>query len=510
MIRISHLCLIIGLAVSAGASDAAELTLNALFSDHMVLQQEKPVPVWGWANAGDNVTVMFAGQKAQATADADGKWAATLEPLKANAEPQTLKVASSGQDRLVKVEDVLVGEVWLASGQSNMAMTVSRSQDFEAEKAKANLPQLRVFTERSIAARTPNVDAKGTWAICSPDTVGSFSATAYFMGQTLQKELDVPVGLVVSAVGGTPIENWIDAEKQKAVSELEEFTTNLLAATANFDEAAATARYEKQAEAWKAKAAEARKAGKEIPRKPRDPVAQFRAKGGPGDLFNGKIAPLVPFAVRGMIWYQGEGNSHSGKSHLYVHHMPTLIKEWRALWGDDSIPFGMVQLPNFIRDGEGWMEVQEAFLKTVQNVPNTGMAITIDVGDPKDIHPKNKQAVGKRLAIWALGDVYGQDVPDTMGPTPSDSKVDGNKVVVSFDHVNSGLKAPNGDLTGFEVADADGKWNQANASIDGKSVVVSSPSVKAPTAARYAWESNATASLYNGAGLPASPFRTGH
>lgn len=491
----------------APALSAAELSVSAVFSDHMVLQQGKPVPVWGWANAGDKITVSFGQQKQSTTADQSGKWTATLEPLQTSDQPQQMVIASTAQDRPIRINDILVGEVWLASGQSNMAMTVNRAQDFDKEQAAANLPRIRVFTERSSAAPTASEQAKGEWVVCSPDTVGGFSATAFFMGKELHNQLAVPVGLVVSAVGGTPIENWIDADKQKAVPELEEFTTSLLNATANFDEAAAATRYEKQVEAWKVKAGEARKAGKEIPRKPRDPVSAHRAKGGPGDLFNGKIAPLVPYAVRGMIWYQGEGNSHPGKSHLYVHHMPTLIKEWRALWGDDSIPFGMVQLPNFERDGEGWSEVQEAFLKTVQNVPNTGMAITIDVGDPKDIHPKNKQAVGQRLANWALGAVYKQQVADTMGPLPAGHTINAGTVTVTFDHCNSGLKS-HGDLTGFEVSDSEGNWHPANAQIVDHAVTISSTAVKHPTAARYAWTANPTASLFNGAGIPASPFRT--
>lgn len=504
--------LLLAIAITFAISDvavsqAADLTLNKLFSDHMVLQLGKEVPVWGWANAGDEITVMFAGQKVATTADTNGQWTATLEPLTASATPQTLKVASNAQDRLVKVEDVLVGEVWLGSGQSNMAMTVNRAQNFDSEKAAADLPLIRVFTERSIAAKTPNTDAKGDWSICSPDTVGGYSATAYFMGRELHKQLDVPVGIIVSAVGGTPIENWIDAEKQKAVPELEELTTALMNANAKFDSAAMKAKFDKQVEAWKAKAAEAKKAGKAAPSKPRDPVASHRMKGGPGDLFNGKIAPLVPYAVRGMIWYQGEGNSRPGKSQLYVHHMPTLIKEWRALW-DERLPFGMVQLPNYERDGEGWSEVQEAFLKTVRTVPDTGMAVTIDVGDPNDIHPKNKQAVGKRLAIWALGEVYGQDVADVMGPIPSGTQIDGSRVVVSFDHANSGLDARGGDLVGFEITDGSGSWHRANARIDGQTVIVSSPAVKSPTAVRYAWAANPKASLFNKAGLPASPFRT--
>lgn len=496
------------LACSALAASAGELKLNQLFSDHMVLQQGKAVPVWGWSDAGSKVTVRFGDQTAKTTTNDDGKWSVCLEPLTASAEPQVLRVTSTSHDAVLKVKDVLVGEVWLGSGQSNMAMTVSRALNFEQEKAAADLPLIRVFKESSSASATPNANPKGTWTLCSPSTVGGYSATLFFMGREIQKELDIPVGLIVSAVGGTPIENWIDAEKAAAVPELQKFTTSLTAAHENFDAVAAKARYEKQKAAWSIKAQQAKAAGNKAPTAPRDPVAQHRLKGGPGDLFNGKIAPLVPYAMRGAVWYQGEGNSRPGKSELYQYHMPTLISEWRQLWNDD-FPFGMVQLPNYNREGDGWSEVQEAFLKTVRSVPNTGMAITIDVGDPKDIHPKNKQAVGHRLALWALGDVYNKDVPATSGPTPANYKVDGNSIVVSFDHAETGLMAKGGDLVGFQIAGADGQWKTANASIEGSSVSVSHPAVKSPTAIRYAWAANPTCNLYNKAGLPASPFRTG-
>lgn len=491
----------------ASSTFAAAPTLNRLFSDHMVLQQSTTVPVWGWADPGDKITVRFGDQTVSTVTNEDGEWRADFAPLEASSKPALLRVTSNAYDGVITISDVLVGEVWLGSGQSNMAMTVNRAQDFETEKAAADLPLIRVFKEGSIAATEAQTNPKGDWKLCTPDTVGGFSATAFFMGRELHTQLDVPVGIIVSAVGGTPIENWIDADAQKAVPELTEFTTTLVNATRNFDEAAATAKYEQQKDAWKERVKKAKAAGQAAPRAPRDPVAQHRSKGGPGDLFNGKIAPLVPYAIRGAIWYQGEANSRPGKSELYVHHMPTLIQEWRKLW-DDEFPFGIVQLPNFIRDGEGWSEVQEAMLKTAQTVPNTGLAITIDVGDPKDIHPKNKQAVGYRLAQWALGEVYQKDVPASMGPVPGKTRIIGNTVTVAFEHAESGLMAKDGDLTGFEIADADGQWHPANATINGSTVAVSSSAVTQPTAVRYAWTANPNASLYNKAGLPASPFRT--
>ncbi len=501
----SALPALLGCVLAFPSALVAEVKLAAVFSDHMVLQRDKPVPVWGWAESGAKVTVSFADQTKSATADDTGRWMLKLDPLKANAMPSTLRVGSNRQDRLVKVNDVLVGEVWLGSGQSNMAMTVSRALNFDSEKANADLPLIRMFRESSGGSDEPQTDAKGSWAVCSPDTVGSYSATLYFFGRELHQKLDVPVGLINSSVGGTPIESWVAADAQAATPELRESHQATVDAYEAFDVAKAKAQYEKALAQWKTQAAKAKAEGKRAPRRPVSQLERRQRRSGPGGLFNGKIAPLIPYAIRGAVWYQGEANSHPGKGHLYQYQLPLLVEDWRERWGED-FPFAWVQLPNFERAGEGWMLVREGMLKTLK-LPKTGMAITVDIGEAKDIHPRNKQDVGRRLAFWALGDVYDLDVV-TSGPIPVKHAVKGSQVTVTFDHTGDGLVAEGGQLKGFVIAGADDEWKPANAKIKGDTVVVSHPEITSPVAVRYAWKANPDGNLANTAGLPASPFRT--
>lgn len=474
------------------------VTLPAIFSDHLVLLSGAPVPVWGTAEAGEEVTVSFGSQKKTARADADGKWMLKLDALTASAQPQTLTIG----DKVI--QDVLVGEVWLGSGQSNMAMSVQSAKDFEATKAAANLPQVRMFIEMSSASGTPQTQGKGQWHVCTPETVGRFSATLFFFGRTLHDTLKVPVGLINSSVGGTPIESWIAREAQEASPELKSMVAALVEGQANFDPVKAKALYEKQLARWPEEVKKAKAAGKQIPRKPKDPVQTRAHKGGVGGLFNGKIAPLIPYAIRGAIWYQGEANSADAKAPFYQAQLTLLAKDWRKRWGDD-FAFGWVQLPNFTRAGEGWPLMREQMMKALATIPNSGMATTIDIGDPQDIHPKNKQDVGWRLAQWALGTVYHKKVAAICGPlidtvTPKDGAL-----VLTFKHAK-GLHAK-GALEGFEVAGADEQWQPAEAKIEGETVIVSSKSVPEPKKVRYAWKDNPTATLFNEAGMPASPFR---
>lgn len=502
--RAARLVAVAWITLVVAPAPAADLVLPAIFSDHMVLQRDKPVPVWGWAAPGDEVTVEFAGQSRRATAGGDGRWKLELTPLTAaaDARPFVVKAARGGT---ITVNDVLVGEVWLGSGQSNMAMQVSRARDYAAERAAATLPLVRMFREESRGATTPQARCQGTWAVCSPDTVGGFSATLFFFGRELHRELGVPVGLVNSSVGGTPIEAWIDEEAQAGNPRLADAVAAERKAAAAFDERKARDQHEKAIEKWKERAAAAKQAGEPLPKKPQDPLDR-RLSHNLGVLFNGKIAPLVPFAIRGAIWYQGEANAHPGKGPLYRHQLPLLVTDWRKKWGDD-FPFAWVQLPNFNRAGAGWPLVREAMLQSLA-VPKTGMAITIDVGDPRDIHPQNKQDVGHRLALWALGDVYGRTVPATSGPLPAGHELRGAEIVCRFTAADGLRDRDGGDLEGFVIAGSDGQWKPARARIDGKSVVVSAAGVASPAAVRYGWEPNPKCDLVNEAGLPASPFRT--
>lgn len=479
-------------------SAQAAVTLPAIFSDHMVLQSGKPVPVWGTADANEEVTVAIAGQKKTAKADAGGKWSVKLDALTVTAEPQTLTIGDK------TINDVLIGEVWLGSGQSNMGLQVQGAKDYEASKAAANVPLIRVFTESSSAMTTAQTVGKGSWVICSADTVGRFSATLYFFGRNVYDVLKQPLGLINSSVGGTPIESWISPEAQQASAELKPFFEAMKKDKAEFDEAKVKAAYQRQVKKWAEEVKKAKAEGKPLPRKPRDPIETRVRKGDVGGLFNGKISPLIPYAIRGAIWYQGEANSNGFKPPFYQAQLTLLAKDWRTRWNDE-FPFAWVQLPNFTKPGEGWPIVREQMLNALSTIPNSGMAITLDIGMAKNIHPTNKQDVGHRLALWALGEVYHKDVADTSGPLIDKAMVKGGTFVLTFKHAK-GLTAK-GDLAEFEVAGADGQWQPADAKIEGETVVVSSKAVAEPKQVRYAWKDNPVATLFNGAGIPASPFR---
>ncbi|MCC6507543.1 MAG: sialate O-acetylesterase [Pirellulaceae bacterium] len=497
-----------GLAVLAVGSTylcAGDFRLGSPLADHMVLQREKPVAVWGWADAGETVTVAFAGQSKTTAAGADGKWLLKLDAMPASAESRSLVV--TGKDsRKVEVKDVLVGEVWLGSGQSNMAMTVARCSDYDAEKAAAQLPLIRHYRETSGAAEQPQSEGQGTWQTCTPDTVGTFSATLYFFGRELHKEIGVPVGLINTSVGGTPIEAWVAADVQTSDPETKVSYDRRFETYSKFDPVHAADQYQKQLAKWKVSSAKAKAEGRRhTTAAPTNPVAMHKLKGGPAGLFNGKVVNLAPYTMRGMLWYQGEANTRS-QPELYHKQLSQLVTSWRTLWNEE-LPFAWVQLPNYTAPGEGWPLVREAMLKTLE-LPKTGMAIAIDLGEAKDIHPKNKQAVGKRLSYWALGTVYGQQVPAISGPLPAGSSINGSEVSITFKHTNGGLKSiTGGPLTGFEIAGADQQWKNATAKIVGDTVVISSPEVAMPVAVRYAWKDWPATSLANGAGLPASPFR---
>jgi sialate O-acetylesterase len=493
--------LTVAATLTGALSSHAEVKLAALFSDHLVLQSGKPVPVWGWAAPGEEVTVTVAGQSKSAKAAADGKWMVKLDALNTSSEPTTLTAAGSNT---VTATDVLVGEVWLGSGQSNMAFTVNRAKDFEKEKAASDLPKIRMFVVGGLATPEEAKDCVGKWTVCSPETVGGFSATAFFFGREIHRELKVPVGLINSSVGGTPIDSWVAAEAQHASAELKPMFEALEKGAGTVSPEVAKAAYEKQLAAWPEAVKNAKAAGKPLPRKPRDPATLQLKKGNVGGLFNGKIAPLVPFGLRGVLWYQGEANSTPIKAPYYQYQLPLLVTDWRARWGEE-LPFAWVQLPNFISRGDGWCLVREAMLKTLK-LPKTGMAVTLDIGDPKNIHPTNKQEVGRRLAQWALGTIYDKKV-ETSGPLPAKHEVKDGAIIVSFTHAD-GLTAKGGELKEFVIAGEDKQWQPAKARIEDGKVIVSSDAVPKPVAVRYAWKDNPEATLFNGAGIPATQFRT--
>ncbi|WP_414662176.1 sialate O-acetylesterase [Horticoccus sp. 23ND18S-11] len=495
--------LVLVLAGSA-ATAWADITLAPLFRDGAVLQRDQPLVVWGRAAAAEKVEVKFRSQTVSVITAADGRWRVTLAPEKAAIVPAEL--VATGANTVV-VRDVLVGDVWLCSGQSNMAMMVRSSADADREIAAANFPLIRHFKVPSVVAERPASDVAGAWAVCSPTTVGTFSAAAYYFARDLHQKSGVPIGLVNSSWGGTQIEAWMSEAALRADPAGKEVYARWEARLAEYpakmtEHAAALAK-------WEAAKAEAQAAGKRFaraaPAKPEGPGSRWL----PGGLYNAMIAPLVPYGLRGMLWYQGETNAarHAEYASLFT----GMIKQWRAEFGE-NLPFYFVQLANFESGmgtkGDVWAHLREAQARAL-TLPNTGMAVTIDVGEPKDIHPKNKQAVGRRLALHARKHVLGEKI-ETDGPLFTGAKPDGGAMRVTFSHAGGlKLEAPQGDgRVAFEIAGADKVFVPAEARIDGRAVIVSAASVPAPVAVRYAWRNSPDARLFNAAGLPAAPFRS--
>jgi sialate O-acetylesterase len=501
-------------AILSATVSHAELRLPALFSDGMVLQRDAEVAVWGWADPGAAITVEFAGQEQKTAADDAGKFMVRLSDMDASATPRTLTV-STANGNTAQVRNVLVGEVWLCSGQSNMQWPVSRAMDFESEQANANYPGIRMFLTDLTASTTVQDDCTGSWKVCLPETVGPFSATAYFFGRELHGELEVPVGLIRSCWGGTRIEAWCPMASLEPFPAVMASKAQQDAKAEAFDEATEAARHAKAIEKWEEKADQARASGKKPPNRPRKQVHPHAWQNYPANLYNAMVHPLIPFTLRGAIWYQGEGNTHSlEEAVLYRDLLEVLTSSWREDW-EVEFPLYAVQLPNFRKpqsdpvQDSAWPFIRESFMKFHKEVPNAGMAITIDVGEADDIHPANKQAVGYRLAQLALARTYGFDRV-AGGPVYKGMKRRSNKVILRFDDVGSGLVSKDGQpLRTFAIAGADRQFVHAEAAIEGNTVVVSAPGVKKPVAVRYAWADNPEGcNLFNQEGFPASPFRT--
>ena len=498
----------------------AQLEVPTIFSDHMVMQRDQEIKVWGWSKPGDEITCKLASQTSETKASADGTWSLKFNKFPAGG-PHILTIQTSEES--ITIHDIYMGEVWLCSGQSNMAMKVGGVLDAETEISTANHPAIRMFTESSSHATEPQDRCKGAWQVCSPETVSSFSATAYFFGRKLQQELGVPVGLINSSVGGTAIEAWTSMAAQTSNKALKPMMLDLAGQDKEFDAAAAEKRYKKALAIWeKAKADNAKikekSLRKRLPRRPSLPPKPSAGKNYPSNLFNGKIHPLIGYALRGVIWYQGERNSNGKFSDLYDKQLETLITDWRRQWSAPELPFAWVQLPNFRElqtepsEPSGWVNVRAGMLR-VLSIPKTGMAITVDVGDAKNIHPKNKQAVGARLARWALVDVYDQGNKlhggnVAMGPLLKSSQPAGDRINLTFSQVGTGLKSSKGPLRGFAVAGEDRIFHWAEATATGNQVSVASQQVPNPVAVRYSWAANPLGNLTNSIGLPASPFKT--
>jgi len=496
---------LLALACSAcGASHSDSLGLPAIFGDHMVLQRGESVPVWGRAMPGATVEVTLGANAARADAEADGAWRVDLHPPSAGG-PYALEVAS-GAERIV-LHDVLVGDVWLGAGQSNMRMDVAASAGYDEARAAADLPRVRMFREGTGPAEEPDEVGTGAWIVCTPRTVGEFSGVLFAFGRVVYAEVDVPIGLVESSMSGTPIESWIDADVQRAHPLLEPHVREREAFYAAFDMDAGQRAFKAAVAAWREESTAAEAAGREPPREPKPRWELLARQGSPGALFRGKIEPLTPFTLRGALWYQGESNVE--RAPLYDVQLPLLVEDWRRRFEDLDLPFAWVQLPNFAegRARSDWARVREAQRRALDAVPGGAMVVTIDVGDATELHPANKRAVGERLAAWALSEVYGMPRP-WGGPLLETYETRSAVAILTFERVAGELEIRRPGASGFEVLDDEGVWHAAWAEASGDRVLVSLNSVPAPRAVRYAWASNPRVTLFDSAGLPASPFTT--
>lgn len=506
-------------AAQQANSQEMPVRLAGAFGNHMVLQRDQSIPIWGWATPGQDISVTFADRQAKTTANDQGKWMVKLDALPAGG-PHQLTVQGK---QMIKLTDILVGEVWLCSGQSNMAMTVARSQDFEKEKQLADRPNIRMMTVAKNSTPEIQQDCQGNWMVASSETVGKFSATAWFFGRKLNEELDVPIGLINSSWGGTDVAAWTSKSAQETNETLDQMMVQFDKRAQGYDSEKAKLKFDVAMKAWKQKASEQRAAGKKVARKPRLQANPMKNQNRPSNLFNGMINPLVPFGIRGVIWYQGERNAKTIEAgELYAEQLKLMITDWRNRWGASDLPFITVQLPNFhkatdaVLQNTGWVMVRESQWKSLE-LKNTGIAVTTDVGMANDIHPKNKQVVGQRLALWALGTTYKKDIvysgPLFKGIQFDGSKSEGNRrCILSMSHDGDGLKASDGstDIKGFVIAGKDRVFYSAKAAYDAQSgkIIVSSDNVLDPIAVRYNWSDNPSGNLINSADLPAAPFRT--
>ncbi len=477
----------------------AEVTVPAVLADHMVLQRGLPVHLWGGADPGEQIHASFRGHNADTTADTLGRWSLYLPPGEAGG-PFTIIL--QGKNR-IEFTDILVGDLWLASGQSNMEFSMAKNlpwtngvQNAETEIAAAEHPTMRLFQVKPSTSAYPTDDliAKQSWVPCTPTSVAGFSAVAYYFGRELLAEEKVPIGLIESNVGGTPAEAWTSMDALTSDPAL----MPVFAAHARMMDSLAITQQQQAAEEHRREVA--RVQGKTpIP----SPWHPDPATWTPSALYNAMIAPLTALPLRGVIWYQGESNTGAERAQVYARLFPAMIADWRAHWAEGNLPFLFVQLASF-SSTDDWPTVREAQRQTLA-LANTGMAVAIDVGESANIHPTRKQEVGHRLALWARTIVYGEHIEDS-GPLFRQAVPDGTGMRVSFDHAGAGLVASNGAVRGFEIAGADKIYVPASAVIDGDVVHVTSPAVNKPVYVRYGWTSAPEVNLYNRDDLPASPF----
>ncbi len=475
----------------------AEVTIPKVISDHMVVQRDLPVHVWGRADPGQGVTVNFRNETQTVTTNHLGRWNAYMKPGAAGGPFQlTIRSGTDGGTAPITINDILVGDVWVASGQSNMEFEMRKAATAGTDLPKADNPRIRLLIVKKRASDYPedDVDTDG-WAKSTPETAKEFSAVAWYFAREIEQREHVPVGVIDSTWGGTVAESWV---RLTALGEDAALNPLFMSRGKMLDRAADAGNEVKDEQRQKD---EAVAAGKPVPQFPWHPPL---ASWGPGLLYNGMIAPLTPLAIRGALWYQGESNSALERYPIYNRIMRTLIEDWRRQWGVGDFPFLYVQISNFKSTPlEDWASLRQQQVETL-GLRNTAMAVTIDIGNPDDVHPTDKVDVGHRLALAAQNISYGEQV-EYWGPVFRQATAEGTSVRAWFEHAK-GLTARGGELTGFEVAGSDGRFFPASAHIENDTVVASSPSVPEPVKVRYGWANSPQCNLFNGQGLPASPF----
>jgi sialate O-acetylesterase len=490
---------------------AADLVLAPLFQDGAVLQRDREIPVWGMAAPGEEVTVSFAAKQSTTKSGADGRWEVRLPATPANAEPQVMTVSGSG--KTVEIKDLLVGEVWLASGQSNMGWRINQSRKEDQEIAKQGpVPGLRVFSVPQRLHHEPQFAVAGSWEHATPKTAPQLTAVGYFFGRHLVEELGIPVGIINSSWGGSRIEPWWDEVSLDGIDELAEIRATRRPRVPGFPEYRVPLRkYALEMAEWSQQTVAAIDAGKDAPPMPSAPPLLSLGHGAETGTYQAMIHPLAPYAIRGFIWYQGESNRGDGM--LYTAKKRALIEGWRSRFQVPDAPFFFVQIAPFQYGQDRPEQLAEFWVgqqKTL-DIPNTGMVVTLDIGDVKDIHPGNKSEVGRRLALWALADAYGKEGVVKSGPLYQKHRVVNGGIEVGFEHVGGGLVTRDGEVPShFEIAGEDGAFKPATAEIsaDAKTITLKSAEVASPTQARFAWNKTAEPNLMNREGLPAAAFHT--
>jgi sialate O-acetylesterase len=477
----------------------AQIRLPAIISDNMILQQNAKVALWGWASPGEKISITNSWNKqtATATADAAGKWITYLQTTKAGG-PYTLQFKGTNA---IEVKNILLGEVWLASGQSNMEFFIGKTPNpsytgvvnHDEVMKDAEHPDIRTIDVPNKVADEPLPDFKGEWKMCSAKTIDTFSAVAYFFAREINKATGYPVGIINATWGGTPAESWTKKEVLQSDADLNEILVRYQKALAVFPQE--NEKYKATLAKWKEDTSAQKGAAPRGPMGPRHSQSPYK-------LYNGMIVPVEPYTLKGVIWYQGESNAD--RAYQYRKLFPAMIQAWRNDWKAPKLPFYFVQIsPHRSQNAE----IRDAQLNVYRNTPYTGMAVTTDNGDSLDIHPRNKELVGKRMSLWALHNEYGKKDLVVSGPLYKSMKIEGNKIRIAFDF-DKGLAAKDGELKEFIIAGDSQEFVPANARIEGNTVVVWNDAVKSPKAVRFAWKNVPHPNLYNGAGLPASPFRT--